>query len=152
MLQMTQKIIGAFINHSMSRPKPIYPFSLPISIPITPVSHPFLSTLYTPLDIPKSSRPIHLSLGIGLLGRVVVAGLAFLRRSVRLRVLARDLRLAGFLRIGRHIAGWRRCLVGSASGYAGEGAKSEGREAVLGEGDATEGHDGCLGDERRLHL
>lgn len=66
------------INHSLSRPKPIYPISLPISIPITPVVHPFLSTLYTSLDIPKSSRPIHLGLRIGLLSRVVVSRFALL--------------------------------------------------------------------------
>lgn len=126
--------------------------SLPISIPITPVVQPFLPAFHTTLDISESSRTIHLSLRIRLLGRVVVASLGFLRRSVRLRVLARNLRLAGFLRIGRHVTGWRRCLVCSASGYAGEGTESERREALLGEGGAVEGHDGCLGDEWGPHL
>ena len=113
----------------------IDPSSLPISIPITPMVHPLLPTLYTPLDISKPSRPVHLGLRIGLLGRVVVARLALLHRSARLRVRAWDLRLAGFLRVRWHVAGRRRCLVCccEASGCAGEGAEGvEGREAMLG--------------------
>lgn len=109
--------------------------------------HPLLPTLHLSLDISKPSRPAHFSLRIRLLSWVVVAGSAFPSGSVRLGVLAWDLRLAGFLRVGWHIAGWRRCLVGSAGGYAGEGAQGEGREALLGEGGAAEGHDGCLGNE-----
>jgi len=88
---------------------------------------------------------------------MVVASLSLLHRSVRLRVLARDLRLASFLRIGGHVAGRRRRFVVGcpAGGYAGEGTEGEGRVALLGEGGAAEGHDGGLGDDGdglRLHL
>ena len=82
-----------------------------------------------------------------MFSRVVVARLALLHRSARLRVLAWNLRLAGFLRIGRHIAGWWRRLVDSVGGYAGEGAEDEWGEVLLGEGSAAEGHDGCFGNE-----
>lgn len=116
---------------------------------------PLLPTLNTPLNIPKPSRPINLSLRIRLLGRVIITSLVLLRRSARLRVFARNLRFAGFLSTGRHVAGWRRGFVGSESGYAGECAEGEGREALVVEGGAAEGHDGCLGEEGgcgwRLH-
>jgi hypothetical protein len=70
-----------------------------------------------------------------------------LRRSARLRVLARDLRFTGFLRVRRHVAGWWGSFIRSAGGDAGESAQGEGREALLRESGAAEGHSGGGGEE-----
>jgi hypothetical protein len=111
---------------------------------------PLLPALNRPLNIAKPRRPGHLRLRIRLLGRMIIARLVLLRRSIRLRVLARRLRFAGFLCVWGHVGWWRRSfaiVVGFVRGDAGEGAQGEGRQALLVESGAAEGHSGGGGEE-----